>query len=275
MTRIHIVSDLHLEFNENYNFETTDADVLILSGDICVVEHLYRNPAPLPGYIQKGSHYPKAQRYREFFERINDNYQYVFYVMGNHEHYSGLWNETAGRLKEELAPYKNITLLDNDYVDIHGYRFIGTTLWTDMNRKDPITMYSIVDKMNDYRVITMIENGTYRNLKPEITTQKHNESLRFISSAINSHDGPIVVIGHHCPSPKSCDERYKNEYIMNGAFYSNLDGYIEQFSNIKLWTCGHTHHAHSYDINNTKIICNPHGYDGEITNYNPRLIIDI
>jgi UDP-2,3-diacylglucosamine pyrophosphatase LpxH len=275
MPTVSVISDLHLEFNQDYQFQPTNADILILSGDICVVEHLYRNPAPPPGYIQKGSYYPNAKRYREFFKQVNEHYQYVFYVLGNHEHYSGLWNETANRLRSELEPYKNITLLDNDYVDTHGYRFIGSTIWTNLNNNDPVTTVAIRDIMNDYRTITVNDKRRYRKLFPLDTYHQHKESLKFIDDAINSHDGPVIVIGHHCPSFQSCHEQYKNEHITNGAYYSNLEEFIASRSNIKLWTCGHTHHAHSYTINDTKVICNPVGYPYEDTGYNPNLVIEI
>ena len=37
--------------------------------------------------------------------------------------------------------------------DLDGVTFIAGTLWTDMNKEDPSTLYGIKGYMNDYRII--------------------------------------------------------------------------------------------------------------------------
>ena len=41
--KIQVISDLHLEFANAPVIKNTGADVLVLGGDICVAEHVYRN----------------------------------------------------------------------------------------------------------------------------------------------------------------------------------------------------------------------------------------
>lgn len=285
--KIQLASDLHLEFNKQFTIDNAGANVLILSGDICVAEHLRRNPSygiDIHGNrvdtshitINNGSYAGDARQYREFFNKISGEFDVVFYVMGNHEHYGGQWERTASVLRETLKPFNNINLLDDEYIDLDGVRFAGTTLWTDLNRRDPITMHSIKDRLNDYRAVTIKNpNGSYHKLRPEDTVMAHSRALDFLKSAYDTWSGPVVVIGHHCPSMYSCHPMYRNEFILNGVFYSDLLTFIEERDRIKLWTHGHTHRAFDYIVGNTRIVCNPYGYPGEPKEYNPSLIIEI
>jgi hypothetical protein len=50
---------------------------------------------------------------------------------------------------------------------------------------------------------------------------------------------------------------------MNGAYSTNLDEFILDNRNIKLWTHGHTHHEFDYMIGTCRVVCNPRGYDGQ------------
>jgi hypothetical protein len=55
---------------------------------------------------------------------------------------------------------------------------------------------------------------------------------------------------------------YKDETIMNGCYHSSLEEFILDRPQIKLWTHGHTHYAFDYVIGDTRIVCNPRGYEG-------------
>ena len=72
MTKIAYMSDAHLE-NHGRNFEFPDADVLLLAGDICVVEDLRDAYAETVfGYNQ-----------RQFLIDAYAKYPYIFWVPGN------------------------------------------------------------------------------------------------------------------------------------------------------------------------------------------------
>ena len=286
--KIQIVSDLHLEFNTGLTVDNAGADVLILSGDICVAEHLRRNPpyaVDVHGnvtdlndvMINNGWYATDARRYRKFFDKISREFDNVFYVMGNHEHYQGQWDRTSHALREALEPYTNVHLLDNEWINLNGVRFAGTTLWTDLNKRDPITMYSVRDMMSDYRAITIKNpiNGAYHRLRPEDTVEAHDRAVQFLKLAYDTWSGPVVVIGHHCPTMYSCHADYRDQFVMNGAFYSDLLNFIEERPRIKLFTHGHTHRAFDYIAGETRVVCNPYGYPGEIHEYNPSLIVEI
>jgi len=76
--KIAVASDLHLEFTGIDLRNTENADVLVLSGDICVADDLYRVAAPdpygAPGSMKKFTHRMlNAQKYRAFFNMVMRN----------------------------------------------------------------------------------------------------------------------------------------------------------------------------------------------------------
>lgn len=68
---------------------------------------------------------------------------------------------------------------------------------------------------------------------------------------------------------------YARDTTMNGAFTSNLDEFILDHPHVALWTHGHTHHTFDYAIGDTRIVCNPHGYPGEKSGFDPGLVVEI
>lgn len=271
--KLQIVSDLHLEFNPGFDVDNQGADVLCLAGDICLAHHLYRNPiSKLPNNDDRNFN---AKSYRDFFDHVSKQFDRVLYVMGNHEHYSGYWNNTAEWLKEALEPWPNITLLDNQWVDFDRVRIAGTSLWTDLNKRDPLTVMSVKDMMNDYFAITIKNGEKYHKLRPQDTLLAHEHALQFIKVAYETTDKNVVVLGHHAPSRQSVHSRYHNQEIMNGAFCNDLDQFILDSERIKLWIHGHVHDHWDYMIGGCRVVCNPRGYPRERTNYQNNFIVEV
>lgn len=281
--KIQIVSDLHLEFNPNVKIKNElGADVLVLAGDICVADHLRANPPEIHDSVKDlndimiNSFYGRdAKRYREFFNHVSNEYDTVLYIMGNHEHYRGRWNDTASHLRQALEPWNNIVFLDDAWINLKGIRFIGTTLWTDLNNFDPLTMLHVKDGMNDYRAITIHREGIYHKLRPIDTATAHTNALSLIKEGVSTWSGPVVVVGHHAPSWKSIHPIYKDQHMMNAAFVNNLDEYIIDHPQIKLWIHGHVHNPWDYMIGDTRIVCNPHGYPNERSVWDPNFVVEI
>lgn len=248
--KLQIVSDLHLEFSA-IEIPKIRADILVLAGDICIANYFTRsNTSPRKQL---------ANEWLRWFESIATKYSHVIYVLGNHEHYHGGFGNTSNILKLQLGHISNLRILDDSYIDINGYRFIGSTLWTDMNR-DPISMLQVGASMNDYRLISNIN----RNLLPRDTITKHFSSKDYISTFSEAHSN-VVVISHHAPSYASIHDKYKAGpfAFANPAYYSSLDGFILERPQIKLWIHGHTHTSFDYTIGDTRVICNPRGYQRE------------
>ena len=265
--KIALASDVHLEFGQLEINNTENADVLILSGDICVAKDL-NDRADVN--ILGESH--KSNRYHAFFQKCSEEFKHVVYIAGNHEHYHGDFATSIPRICEKLAYLRNIHFLDKEFVTFDDVTFVGGTLWTDMNKEDPHTLYSIKGYMNDYQIIKNSdravnfrdEEGNFRirqaNFSPEDSVEDHKAMLDFIDHSTKDINRKFVVVGHHAPSKLSTKPQYEKDVMVNGAYSSDLSEFILDRPQIKAWTHGHTHHKFDYMIGSTRIICNPRGY---------------
>ena len=241
--KVNVISDLHLEFAD---LTLPGGDILILSGDVAEAKNLKPDT-----------------RYTRFFNEECAKYRKVFFVMGNHEHYGYKFNKTYSTLKEYMPA--NVSLLEKEYVEVDGVIFIGATLWTDCNRRDPNTMFTLQRSMNDYRVITNYykDKDLYYKLTPSVTADDHAQAKQYISETANTFaDKSVVVVTHHSPSKQSIKPKYQGDYHVNGGYSSDLEQFIADHPNIKVWTHGHTHDTFDYNIAQCRIICNPRGYAG-------------
>lgn len=288
-----LVSDIHLEFGPIELKNTENADVLVLSGDIIVVNDL----AERDSYNLRGEH-DKSNKFHTFFQECCADFPHVIYIMGNHEHYHGDYAKSIGTLRDRLGYLDNLHILDKEFIELNGVCFAGGTLWTDMNKEDPQTLYGIKGYMNDYRIIhnsnevvnfqkyvnkdkpvgmtdeewmaldyndrVVMKMGTRpAKFSPEDSVKDHKAMLQFIDDSIKSRpEMPWVVVGHHSPSKLSTKPQYENDVMVNGAYSSDLSEFILDHPQIKVWTHGHTHHEFDYMIGNTRIVCNPRGYVG-------------
>ena len=264
--KIALASDLHLEFGDIELKNTDGASVLILSGDITVAQDLHNHPdihlqKPPPGVFWKlGRQQELAVRSREFFKRCSDEFPHVVYVAGNHEFYHGSFPDAIDWLKSECDVFPNVHFLEMDSVEIEDYTFVGGTLWTDMNKRDPLTMMDMPRMMNDFDIIRNSKRN-YAKFSPQDAVIRHDETVKYIDKTVNSDSTKkYVVVGHMSPSYQSVHEMYRNDTVMNGGYYSDLHNFILDNPQIKLWTHGHTHHVFDYMIGDTRIVCNPRGY---------------
>src|SRR5438552_6183610 len=152
--RLHILSDLHLEFGTT-KIPDTDADAVVLAGDI----HLGRE-----GRKWARRHFPD---------------QPVVYVLGNHEFYRHSIPDLTETLKRETAG-SHIHLLENETVELNGFTFLGCTLWTDFSLAgDPGPAMRVAeDIMSDYSIIDFSPEN--RILRAKDTAKLHAESLAWL-----------------------------------------------------------------------------------------------
>ena len=255
---IQYVSDLHLDIS-GY-LDLPGGDVLILAGDICEVKELRkefhqtktldREPGAFPCY--------------DFFNFVVPKYKKVFMVIGNHEHYRGRFDKTYDELKSMLPD--NVTLLEKECFEYEGVLFLGATLWTDLNKGDPITVYTIKSFMNDYKVIQNFyaDKGLYHKLTPEHTLSEHRKTKQYFKFVLEENRAtknlPVVVITHMAPSFQSVNEKFKHETTTNGGYASELSEFILDNPEIKVWIHGHMHDGVDYMIGDTRVVANPRGY---------------
>ena len=264
--KVQILSDLHQEFGPAFDIPNL-GDIIIIAGDT----HIKTRGIPW----------------------VKNNFpgKTVLYLAGNHEFYKGELGREVEKLKE-AAKGSDIIVLENESVEIGGWRFFGATLWTDFNLKgqSPIDKLEAQFKMSDYKQIrTFPQNskwptaqpGTptwdkFRKIQPNDLERLHVQSRRKIEDWLEQ--GPrekSVVITHHAPSGKSIPEKFHGDSA-NPAYAANLDALI-YYKGPAFWIHGHIHEAADYEIGQTRIIANPHGYPGQkVTNgFKPNLVIDL
>ena len=291
--RIALASDLHLEFGPITLDNTEGADVLVLAGDICVAKHFVDGK---PTYLQH-----LAKEYRQFFDHVTKEFPQVVYILGNHEHYHGNVAHTYSILKEHLD-YGNLHILEKETWTHQGHTFVGGTLWTDMNRLDPLTLMHTQGSMNDFREVqnsnrmvvrnvpiyernplwtddgknggqynrdatgAMINIGYKSKEEPARWTPEDSamDHARMLAyiDHVTREPGSYIVVVHHAPSSQSIAERFKHDTLMNGAFRSELDEFIMDRPQIRLVCHGHMHNNSNYWIGETRVVCNPRGYAG-------------
>lgn len=268
--KISLVSDVHLEFGDLDFDNDQGAEVLILSGDICVAKDIaQRDP-----YGVMGPEY-RSNRFHDFFQRCHDRFPKIIYIVGNHEYYHGDFATAFAHLKDVLGYLPNLHVLEKESIMIGDITFLCGTLWTDMNREDPDTLYRIRSYMNDFRIIRdsrypvhyKDSEGKHHTregrFSPETSVDEHRAMLKFVKESVDADPtAKYVVVGHHSPSRSSTHPQYADQTMVNGAYSSNLDQFILDRPQIKLWTHGHTHHEFDYMIGSCRVVCNPRGYDG-------------
>lgn len=225
----------------------------------------------------------RSNRYHNFMQRCSEQFLHVIYIMGNHEHYNGDFANTVPHLKQVLSYLKNVYVLDREIKQIDDVVFVGGTLWTDMNAGDPLTLFHMKSMMNDFRCVTdsskPVSYKAYEQIhgvdnrkrpafrtrpgrfSPETAADEHGKFRGYIQTIVEENpDRKFVVCGHHAPSKQSTHPRYAHDTIMNGGYSSDMDQFIQDHSQIALWTHGHTHYQFDYMIGDTRIVCNPRGY---------------
>ncbi len=260
--KINLVSDMHLNFED---IVMPGGDVLIMAGDIMEAGHLRQAD-------NAGMNTVIADRYRRFINEELTKYCKVLYVCGNHEHYRNAYHDTHDRLRREMP--ENVHLLENDCVQIEDVHFFGATMWTDMNKGDPITASHLVQSMSDFAGSIKMGDGVkvktpyggeYYTSKftPGYAKGIFMETLATMSGWLGEHkDDKCVIITHHAPSELSVNEYYKDDYHMNGGYRSNLENFILDHPQIKTWVHGHMHDPVDYKIGETRVLSNPRGYMG-------------
>jgi predicted phosphodiesterase len=247
--RIHLLSDLHLEFAP-FSMPEVEADVTIVAGD------LHTGTNGLKWLAKTVQSRP------------------VIYVPGNHEFYGHTLQKLLREL-QELKAGSNLHYLHNSAVTISDVTFLGTTLWTDfaLNGNPAVSAIDVQLGMADYRRIRT--EPTYSRLKASDTLGLHMESRAWLAEQFRQQRAEkLVVVTHHAPSALSVPPQYKGDSLSPG-YASNLDELVET-SGARFWFHGHIHEAVDYMIGKTRVISNPRGYpDEKNTGFKPGLILEL
>jgi predicted phosphodiesterase len=233
MTRIHILSDLHLEF-EPLAIPATDADVIVLAGDIGLKAH--------------------------GVEWANDTFKVpVVYVLGNHEFYGGQIDRVLAKCRATAAPHVHV--LEQEAVTIAGLRFLGCTLWTDFalfgEHRHIVGMLDAQRVMTDFQRIRIKKGDRYPKFSPGYSVVLHRAARQWLAAELATADaGHTVVVTHHAPHRGSLAPEFEHD-LLSSAYVSDLSPLM---GSVPLWIHGHTHTSFDYSVGSTRVICNPRGY---------------
>jgi hypothetical protein len=273
---IQIVSDLHIEFYSNnnwdeYNLLIPSASILALLGDIGVC-----------------TNEESQLQYESFIKWCSERFDKVLFLAGNHEYYNHGTQCTTKDVDEFLnnlsATYTNTIFMNKTSVLINNVYILGTTLWS--NIPNEAAGNELERFLNDYKLI--YKKG--KNCRPKVITSKdtmlwYTNQIEWLKYEINNSSKgiPIVVLTHHTPSMKgTSNPHYENnrkipESYRNYGFSSSLDDIFKSCDKIICWAYGHTHYNNmQIKEEKTFLFSNQRGYFGSLCkNYNPKLIVKI
>ncbi len=256
--KIHLLSDVHTEFADIIHTAPSETDVVVLAGDI--------------GNGVGGLNWAK----KTFPDKP------VVYVAGNHEYYLGDIGDVD--ILRERAAETGILFLERDAAIIGGVRFLGCTLWSDIQRWSKDKVECAKQLMNDYCYIRAKQWwGSEQNrhmaakyareeiellneqemFEPVVSYLLHNQSIFWLTQQLRQpFSGKTVIVTHHAPSYKSTvNEMSKKRQTLKHSYASDLETIISEFTNtIDLWVHGHIHYAVNYTIQGVPVRSNPRGY---------------
>jgi len=234
--KVQYCSDLHLEFPENKEFLKNNpiqpiGDILILAGDI------------VPFKVM--------DKHSDFFDFVANNFEYTYWIPGNHEYYYSDASRRSGTFRENIR--SNVVLLNNQSIVHQNVRLIFSTLWSKIS---PAYQFQIERGMSDFHVIKYKE---YR-FSADRFNQLHYDCLDFIEPELKkSFAGETVVVSHHMPTFLNYPPKFKGD-VLNEAFAVELTDLIE-LSNPDYWIFGHLHgDIPVFEIGSTKLLTNQLGY---------------
>jgi predicted phosphodiesterase len=246
--RVHVFSDLHLEFGDcDFPPDVRAgrlADLVLLAGDI----HTRRRGALWAA---------------ETFAAP------VAMIFGNHEAYGDSLTAALADQRKHTAG-SPVRMLERETwaltaADGTPVRVVAATLWTDFALFGDDRRARMMDEahraMNDFPMIGILDarRNEQRPLTPSDCLRLHEESRAYIETELAlPFDGVTIVMTHHAPSRRSVPADRRGDPI-NAAYASDLEALIER-TQPQLWVHGHIHASADYRIGATRVVCNPRGY---------------
>lgn len=247
---VHYMSDLHLEFPQAA--VPPETDVLVLAGDITVARCLDERKTD-------EQHRKARDRTRVFFDMARENARLgVIYIGGNHEPYGFDIDDSHAIIRETIAG-DGVHYLENEVIEFDGVAFLCCTLWTDMDKRNPIAIEQVGRGLNDFHLIT---KGGAR-FHPEDAADIFDASVAWLKDElVKRREQTCIVVTHHAPSYHGIDKAHAGNPL-NPGFASNLENLIAEHDNIHTWIFGHTHIRTRFEIAGTAVVSNAAGYPGD------------
>ncbi len=276
------LSDIHLEFYKTAEYTVANIE-RSLPKDQCEV-------LVLPGDIGQ----PFKSNYFEFLKAMDEKFDKVFVLPGNHEYYNTRRSlDQVNAHIEDLCvnQLSNTTFLSNKVEFYKGYYFVGATQWGDLSGTDAQKF-----KINDTAAI--------KDMTAKLFTELYEKDKQFLEQSLNEiavknaknletlNARNVIVLTHHLPSYALTTKEFLAPPFpsYSGWFSGNLDPIIRTHQNmLKFWVYGHTHTASAQKLkfnadgktessmvslreeepDTCLFLCNPLGYprENEILDY--------
>ncbi|WP_313898990.1 metallophosphoesterase [Methylobacterium sp. J-072] len=184
--------------------------------------------------------YRRRNIYRAVIDRLCNRFNAVADIPGNHYGYGGEWDD-------DTAP----AVRDNYRFGpaFQAFGVTACTLWTGFDGGNPEIERECLEGMNDFRRV--------RGLSVEGVKARHAEHVRFLAERME--EGGIVMT-HFAPSRRSLPAAEEGEALSH-YYATDLERLILD-RRPGLWVHGHIHARSDYRLGDTRILCNPAGYDG-------------
>lgn len=277
ITHIRVISDIHADYNRNQNYVFNFGDDFVINcgdtgGDARTCIEWHRNFVK-HGVTVAGNHLGYSSSHPE----LN---------VGGNFHVDNTKNTQIKELGNTLMDIDKVQFMSNSVAEYKGIIIIGSTLYTDFalygeQHIEEAMQYARLN-MNDFKFPMVVghreysltpegwkikmrkrEESTVRNFTPQDHAYYFHYSFNFIREKVQEYKHkPIVIVTHHAPSPYSISHEYEGS-MLNPAFASNLNKYIVEHPEIRLWCHGHCHNISDYILGETRVVCCPFGYNNE------------
>lgn len=248
--KIRVISDAHLEYQRYLVPElwgSEGEDVVVLAGDTNI------NTLGLDWAL-------KVFPYRQ-----------IVYILGNHEYYEQEFDTFAAKCRA-LTEGTRLHVLQDNFVDIGGARFMGSTLWTNYRRFGELQR----EVMNEWANVNFTDIH-FTNKDPKFLTTEHaskafETSVAWLDREIARSPLPVVVVTHHAPTRATENPEMKG-YPDKLTHYNDLNHLIR--APVKLWIHGHTHYSCDALVNNIPVVSNQKGFPQDMATFDWRKCYEI
>ncbi|HQQ73716.1 MAG TPA: metallophosphoesterase [Pseudomonadales bacterium] len=260
--RIFAASDLHFEFHNAIDWlpplpEADAFDVMVLAGDVGTSAYL-------------------GAALRRLRYKFPD--KPIILVVGNHEHFG----KNINRDVMSRIDVPDVHFLENGRVDLQGYHFLGTTLWTgfdclgEKNTKKAMEMaWKHIADFISIRTAELSEtNGVHRYITAEEMADLYQKARAWLIAELQTVDPEKTIVVTHFPPSREYRHGQIPEDLIGAYFQANCMDIIKQYQPA-LWIYGHNHFSNTHTCGKTKIVSNQYGYPSESTGYRGDLIINV
>jgi predicted phosphodiesterase len=286
---IRVISDIHADYNKKYNYKFDfGEDYVINCGDTAgdsITAKAWCDKNMRKGVVVMGNHLGYSPAHPEletlWMQRKNKT------LYGSPHHVDNTKNSQMLILSRSYTGYQGrLRFISNGEHKLDDIVILGTCLYSDFrlygDEHVEESMHYARQNMNDFKLIHVVghreykwtpegwkvkmikrEKSALRLFTPEDHAYFFHFSFNYLKSKVEEYKNKKIIIAtHFAPSPYSISPQYAGS-LLNPAFASNLNDFIVSNPQIRLWCHGHVHTPCDYILGETRIVCNPFGYNNE------------